>query len=72
VLERIESLLTILFSLIGAVSAVMSTIVQIRMWLQAPEQEASIADLEKDIVRLETALQRQQIEIKQLREAQNN
>jgi hypothetical protein len=70
VLERIESTLTVLVSLIGAMSAVLSLMAQAKRLLAQVSSERIVADLEQDIVRLDAEVRNQQAEIVQLKQQQ--
>lgn len=71
-LQDIEQGLTLLVSLMGAVTALLTAVAQLRRLRQPPDDEAGIAELEKDIVRLENALRQQQAEIVHLKQQREN
>lgn len=72
--ERIEDLLTVMLSLIAALTTLVGVLEQLlKLWREVQAEESEVAQqLEKDIVRLQTDLDAQRRQIEALKAQENN
>lgn len=66
-MERIETVLTLIISLIGALSALLTVVMQVQKFMQQTREQNRDAEMAKDILRLEEAVQNNLESIQQLK-----
>lgn len=66
-MERIETILTLVASLIGAISALLAVMVQLQKLFHQAREQSRDAEMAKDILRLEEVVQSNQEAIQQLK-----